>query len=212
MKQRTPIRNNASPAPAAVHDFASVKATLRSLQDHRAVVCAEVIRRERAGEHTDSAKALEPKKRLRAEALGLLNGAAVEHLPIGKTGRTWADARHELDVIDLAISEAIKLANTLHLQEANARLEARLSDLRAAMRQIALCEIGLERARQARDQNVAEVGSRELTRQFDDLVPGDRLANTASPTYRRLEGAMRRGWIGEKEFLSEFERARKARR
>jgi hypothetical protein len=146
---------------------------------------------------------------LREDALKLLNAAAVEHL-LTKRARTYKEARRELDTIDLALGEGSRLAERLRLQEGAAKLEAHADDLREAMRQYALSLISAERSLQARDAILDKIGVRQLTREFDDLVPGNRLSNTASAVFRFLDAAALRGWISVTEFNQAFTEARRA--
>jgi hypothetical protein len=72
------------------------------------------------------------------------------------------------------------------------------------MAQKAQALLGLERIEQALDALAKGTSLQNTPTRIG------RLANTTSPLYGALENLMRQGFIGRKEFESEWERARKA--
>jgi len=203
-------RSKTPPAPV-VHAQGSlgVEARIRELGIQRRAVIAKIIPLENAGVLVPEKGVTSPGHK-RAAAIDLLNGSVAPFLakePHLNSGETLRDLRAEVETIDEALAIAATLADKLQREEAEARYQEKLPALNDAMRQIALCMIGLERALQARD-DVAKAIRSKTPIAGDGFIFAGRLSNTGSQAYRFLEMAVNEGYLTHAEFYEAFKEAR----
>jgi len=127
--------------------LAALKERTAEIGQRRRFIINEIVEAEKSGVR---ARPLDPEKsESRQRAIEMLNGAASPHLPPADTvdpAGHLATLRSELIIVDEALSIAEGLYRPLAIREAAARFEARRDDWQAAMQQIALCLISLERS------------------------------------------------------------------
>jgi len=190
--------------PTPAEQLAELESTTLTLQAERAVIVTQILKAEKAGEHTGIAK--QPNQKVRAQGRLRLNGVAAHHLVTTQARRSYQELVDELAVLDSALDEGGRLHAKLSAEAAAARYEQRKDELAEAMRQIALSLIGLERCLQARDEIIRAIRLPGLSEGGWPLC--GRLRNTASPIYRYLETGVKEKWLTQKEFDTEFNRAR----
>jgi len=198
-----------SPPAVQAQGLDGLQLRLRELAVQCRAVVAQIIPLENAGvivpEGTDAPG------RKRAAAVDLLNGAAAPFLakqPELNSGETLKALRAEVETIDAAIVIGARLAEHLVIKEAGERIEAGKPSLTAAMRQVALSVICLEKCLQARDDVVTKIRPGLVVISTDGWPLMGRVSNTASQAYRFLETAAREKWITNAEFVEAFKEAR----
>lgn len=189
--------------------LAALKDRTGEINQRRRFIINEILEAEKSGA---KARPLDPEKsESRQRAIEMLNGAAAPHLPpadmVDPSGHL-ATLRSELIVVDEALSIAEGLYRPLAIREAAARFEERRDDWQAAMQQISLCLISLERALQRRDAISQEVKSMSPLAGEGWAFAG-RLRDSGSMIYRFLQVGTAEGWISTTEFVQEVENARR---
>jgi hypothetical protein len=206
MKTPSFTRPTPKPAHAPAHDLTELLATLKTIEEKRATVLAQVLKREKAGARLDDdPPAQEIAKR--ESALSMLNGAAAD-LPRPRRGTTYAELLNQLATIDLAVAEGSRIASKLQMQAAEKRLAELAPDIKATMAAAAGHLFAAERLLQKYD-SISQVIGFGMEKGAAVIGPL-RLFNTSSAVSRVLEYFAKRGWVDEKELHAEQTKARRA--